>query len=63
MTAKSPLADSNPIAKFGGSSQLEFHGATITSDARLLAFREINHALDFTYIHPKAAEQWIKERR
>ena len=55
MTAKRPLFDSNSIPKSG----LELHGATITSDAGLLAFRELDDALDLTPI----ASDYLQESR
>ena len=36
--------------QFNPKVRLEFHGSTITSDAGLLAFRELDHALDLTCI-------------
>ena len=36
--------------QFNPKVRLEFHGSTITSDAGLLAFRELDHALDLTGI-------------
>ena len=36
--------------QFNPQVRLEFHGSTITSDAGLLAFRELDHALDLTGI-------------
>ena len=55
MTAKRPLFGSNSIPK----SRLELHGATITSDAGLLAFRELDDALDLTPI----ASDYLQESR
>ena len=65
MTAKRPLFDSNSIPKSGWSypagvtCRLELHGATITSDAGLLAFRELDDALDLTPI----ASDYLQESR
>ena len=64
MTAKRPLFDSNSIPKSGwsymaGVTRLELHGATITSDAGLLAFRELDDALDLTPI----ASDYLQESR
>ena len=36
--------------QFNPQIRLELHGATITSDAGLLAFRELDDALDLTPI-------------
>ena len=38
--------------QFNPRIRLEFHGATITSDAGLLASRELDDALDLTPIAP-----------
>ena len=64
MTAKRPLFGSNSIPKSGwsypaGVTRLELHGATITSDAGLLAFRELDDALDLTPI----ASDYLQESR
>ncbi len=45
--------------QFNPSIRLEFHGATITSDAGLLAFRELDDALDLTPI----ASDYLQESR
>ena len=42
-----------------GVTRLELHGATITSDAGLLAFRELDDALDLTPI----ASDYLQESR
>ena len=55
MTAKRPLSG----FQFNPQIQLEFHGATITSDAGLLAFRELDDALDLTPI----ASDYLRESR
>ena len=44
---------------FNPKIRLEFHGATITSDAGLLPFREFDHALGLTRI----ATDYLQERR
>ncbi len=44
---------------FNPKIQLEFRGATITSDAGLLAFRELDDALDLTPI----ASDYLQESR
>ena len=45
--------------QFNPQIRLEFHGATITSDAGLLAFRELDDALDLTPI----ASDYLRESR
>ena len=45
--------------QFNPQIRLEFHGATITSDAGLLAFRELDDALDLTPI----ASEYLQESR
>ena len=45
--------------QFNPQIRLEFHGATITSDAGLLAFRELDDALDLTSI----ASDYLRESR
>ena len=45
--------------QFKPQIRLEFHGATITSDAGLLAFRELDDALDLIPI----ASDYLQERR
>ncbi len=45
--------------QFNPKIRLEFHGATITSDAGLLAFRELDDALDLTPI----ASDYLQESR
>ncbi len=45
--------------QFNPKFRLEFHGSTITSDAGLLAFRELDDALDLTGI----ASDYIQESR
>ncbi len=45
--------------QFNPQIRLEFHGATITSDAGLLAFRELDDALDLTPI----ASDYLQEGR
>ena len=45
--------------QFNPQIRLELHGATITSDAGLLAFRELDDALDLTPI----ASDYLQESR
>ena len=45
--------------QFNPQIRLELHGATITSDAGLLAFRELDDALDLTPI----ASDYLRESR
>ena len=45
--------------QFNPKVRLAFHGATITSDAGLLAFREFDDALGLTEI----AEDYLQDRR
>ena len=45
--------------QFNPQSPLEFHGATITSDAGLLPIRELDDALDLTPI----ASDYLQESR
>jgi len=45
--------------QFNPKVRLEFHGSTITSDAGLLAFRELDDALDLTGI----ASDYLQESR
>ena len=45
--------------QFNPKVRLEFHGSTITSDAGLLAFRELDDALDLTGI----ASNYLQESR
>ena len=48
-----------PTSNPAGVTRLELHGATITSDAGLLAFRELDDALDLTPI----ASDYLQESR
>ena len=45
--------------QFNPKIRLEFHGATISSDAGLLPFREFDHALGLTCI----ASDYLQESR
>ncbi len=38
--------------------KLEFHGAKVTSDAGLLAYRELDEALDLTEVAGQQIEEW-----
>ncbi len=51
---KAPL-----LLKFNPKTRLEFRGATITSDAGLLAFRELDDALDLS----RFASVYLQESR
>ena len=59
MTATKPLSGSSSTPNPAGVTRLEFHGATITSDAGLLAFRELDDALGLTPI----ASDYLQESR
>ncbi len=53
---------------FNPKIRLEFHGATITSDAGLLAFRELDDALDLTpiasdYLQKSCADRNIRHNQ
>ena len=37
---------------FDGSIRLEFHGAKVTSDAGLLAYRDLDEALGYSIVAP-----------
>jgi len=49
--------------QFNPKIRLEFHGATITSDAGLLAFRELDDALDLTPIASDYLQESLASRR
>ncbi len=43
---------------FHRALKLEFHGAKVTSDAGLLAYRELDEALDLTEVAGQQIEEW-----
>jgi len=43
---------------FDRALRLEFHGAKVTSDAGLLAYRELDEALDLTEVAGQQIEEW-----
>ena len=57
--SKSPACNAVRLWFPAGVTRLELHGATITSDAGLLAFRELDDALDLIPI----ASDYLQESR